>query len=870
MVGFYLSVWVILSLAGLAPADVEYYAVICGIADYPPTGKGEEDLPYCDNDASDLKQALLSSVNWREENINMQINSAATKSSIQEAINDIRFSADSDDVCLFFFAGHGGTLKDCVDPWESADLPPIDELDGSDEFIGVYDDGDGVFDYDDIILDDELAQWISDLSTRKYVVLLDTCRSGEDEYSRYGMSILGSLRKVKGIGNTVPMKGDGFIEDIAVIFGHDSEINDYEIILKDFDDYDKGVAIAACEADETSAPLYYTLEDGTIFFDAQNGLFTYYLLQGMAGPADENGNDWISAEECYNYVRPRAEYIDISNSIDDEPNVQHAKMYDGHPGELDFLQLPNCVQPIYSFETGDFDPNLPWRHSGDARWIINDEKPFKPFGAFSAGSGEIRDDENSTLELTWDFPTDGYITFWRKVSSEPYFDHLKFSIDGKLAGIWSGDGDLPDEGWAKVGFPVSAGPKTLSLTYSKDQSYSEGFDRAWIDDISFRFSSCPCPLYPPDLINEPLTSSGNSNKIVWNPISGANIYYAQCARNSSFSNIFANSGWISKTDYTFTGLSLGQRYYYRVKSAVAETWVQTSKPDFEHNTSTHTATTSEGDVVLENSTTGIPVTNTVGSIGISYTKASKIRLVAYECTKPCALVEIKMHLNIPFGNSVETQFLVYESYTKSGQYTQIYAGTNLISGRGDAFYSSGPIAVFLEPGRYYTIGSAWKQSVKYFWGPSNSEVSFGNAFGYVALYPYPPSEGHTAPVTDNWYYHQEVVTEPKEYISLGGIVSTQIDLPSGDWNWGVLAFNSTTPSGTVLTIDVLNALDDTNILTNVSSGRDISGLGLPPSIKLKANLRTNNSSITPALNDWLVTKVSCESGWSNVTNSRQN
>ena len=57
-----------------------------------------------------------------------------------------------------------------------------------------------------------------------------------------------------------------------------------------------------------------------------------------------------------------------------------------------------------------------------------------------------------------------------------------------------------------------------------------------------------------------------SNRISWEPVVGAVEYYAECAEDSNFDNIVYNSGWITETSYEFTGLQLGQRYWYRVKA----------------------------------------------------------------------------------------------------------------------------------------------------------------------------------------------------------------------------------------------------------------------------------------------------------------
>ena len=43
-------------------------------------------------------------------------------------------------------------------------------------------------------------------------------------------------------------------------------------------------------------------------FDAKkHGLFTYYLLKGLRGEANANGDEWITVKELHDYVVPRAQ-----------------------------------------------------------------------------------------------------------------------------------------------------------------------------------------------------------------------------------------------------------------------------------------------------------------------------------------------------------------------------------------------------------------------------------------------------------------------------------------------------------------------------------------------------------------------------------
>ena len=89
-----------------------YYAVICGISTY----KYINNLYYCDDDARDIRSALLASSNWTSSHITLLVNSAASKNAIKSAIQRMVNRSDEDDVCLFFFSGHGGQGDDDIYP----------------------------------------------------------------------------------------------------------------------------------------------------------------------------------------------------------------------------------------------------------------------------------------------------------------------------------------------------------------------------------------------------------------------------------------------------------------------------------------------------------------------------------------------------------------------------------------------------------------------------------------------------------------------------------------------------------------------------------------------------------------------------------
>lgn len=135
---------------------------------------------------------------------------------------------------------------------------------------------------------------------------------------------------------------------------------------------------------------------------------------------------------------------------------------------------------VEDFETGGFT-SFPWTFSGNANWqAITGSNVYE--GTYSAQSGDINDNQQSTLEVEIDVPMDDAITFFIKVSCEDGssddWDYLVFLIDGVEQERW--DGEIA---WTEVQFPVTAGTHTFTWTYSKDVTVSAGSDCAWIDYI---------------------------------------------------------------------------------------------------------------------------------------------------------------------------------------------------------------------------------------------------------------------------------------------------------------------------------------------------------------------------------------------------
>lgn len=141
------------------------------------------------------------------------------------------------------------------------------------------------------------------------------------------------------------------------------------------------------------------------------------------------------------------------------------------------IEIYLLAPPQEGFESGTF-ALFPWTNNSAHPWSVQNAQFLS--GNYAAQSGNISDNQSTSLSLELEFSVSDNIAFAIKVSSEMSYDFLEFYIDGVEQANWSGEQD-----WTIVEFPVSAGSRTFTWTYRKDTSVSTGQDRAWIDHLSF-------------------------------------------------------------------------------------------------------------------------------------------------------------------------------------------------------------------------------------------------------------------------------------------------------------------------------------------------------------------------------------------------
>lgn len=260
------------------------YAIIVGLAAYyyAPC------LHFTDDDALAIRQALLSSPGWDAGNVTFLLNADATSWNFIAALDDLD-GTDENDLLFIFFSGHGGRVPD-DDPGEEAD--------GYDEVLYMYDSA--------WISDDALERYLAHVPMRRIVVMVDSCFSGGQ------------------LGNSaVPVEPSGWAADWAADLGRAARNRP-----RDLDTLTKCI-VAVTASRETE----YSWELSAL----EHGVFTYSLLEALSGAADEAGDrdGFVSAEECYAYVKPRV--LNLILSVGEE---QHPQLLDLCEGELEFFRLP--------------------------------------------------------------------------------------------------------------------------------------------------------------------------------------------------------------------------------------------------------------------------------------------------------------------------------------------------------------------------------------------------------------------------------------------------------------------------------------------------------------------------------------------------
>ena len=127
------------------------------------------------------------------------------------------------------------------------------------------------------------------------------------------------------------------------------------------------------------------------------------------------------------------------------------------------------------------------------------------------------------------------------------------------------------------------GTPTASGTFTGIITASNGVSPVATQNFSIAIGLLPAPVPTP----EPPTTLGSSNTVTWAGVTGAVQYDVEASTDPNFGSVI-DSGWIAGTTYTFTNLSFGTTYYFRMRARTASTpdssWSQTTETAFNADT----------------------------------------------------------------------------------------------------------------------------------------------------------------------------------------------------------------------------------------------------------------------------------------------
>ena len=197
---------------------------------------------FADRDAQVFYDYARLKLGIPQERIQTLINDKADEIGLLSGINKWlkRSVRQGESDVYIFFAGHGLAS----DNGDTAYLIPYD---GAPDFLEKT-----------AISRDEVFREISSVNPRSVTVFLDTCYSGNTR---------GETRLIVGRPLNIKLQEQSLPKGFTVL--------------------------TAAGGDQIAKPLK----------EAQHGMFSYFLMKGMEGGADADGNNEISARELHTYVR---------------------------------------------------------------------------------------------------------------------------------------------------------------------------------------------------------------------------------------------------------------------------------------------------------------------------------------------------------------------------------------------------------------------------------------------------------------------------------------------------------------------------------------------------------------------------------------
>ena len=258
-----------------APAAAPYsgpnrYALIIGVAKYKFAGHGIQNLPYADSDAAAFHDYMLLPHGGDVDSDHMHylLNEDATFDHIRTALAAIAAQAQPEDVILVYLDLNGS----------------YDPADPDHKYLLAYDTDPDDMANSAISVSDLPGLLANERGSHHIVVFADTCHGG-------------------GVGSDADLKTKP-----------DNLVNLY--LARAFDVAGEG----ALEASD----IHQVSQAGSRW--EGHGAFTHYLMQGLSGAADSDGDGTVTAHELFNYVQTKVS----EDTVDEQLPIS----YEGRTGNV--------------------------------------------------------------------------------------------------------------------------------------------------------------------------------------------------------------------------------------------------------------------------------------------------------------------------------------------------------------------------------------------------------------------------------------------------------------------------------------------------------------------------------------------------------
>jgi len=320
-------------------SETEYWALLFAVGVYKDNP--DQDRPSMIEAAEYFYSVLLDSPQWQEDHIHMVTGSNCYRSRLIQELRWLSNNADSDDMVIVYLTTHGSPLKDLQGNY--IDLPPKDEADGADEMLVMYE---GFATWHEFIWDDLLNFYLGKIDSKGLCLIVDSCYSGgfndvsvdrANSAQDYNI-VLRSLNIFDRISRLLSNRGTiiGSLFSRLLSNGKSSQNNIpiYEEnvnpdLIKDVKTSIESVQFSEGFVEDIGAEgriVLMSSEEDTVSWGSY---FSHFLISACddGNWADYFGNnDGInSAEEAFNYAKPRAEAA--------TENRQHPTILDLYNGE---------------------------------------------------------------------------------------------------------------------------------------------------------------------------------------------------------------------------------------------------------------------------------------------------------------------------------------------------------------------------------------------------------------------------------------------------------------------------------------------------------------------------------------------------------